>query len=486
MNAITPHRPVPPKKRPQRSDQEFLAPALEILETPASPVRLWLILIICAFVAAALIWTYVGHVDIIATAQGKIEPTGKVKVLQPLQTGKVAEILAQNGDHVTAGQVIVELDATDAKSQLNDLTQQLAALRGEVLRRRTAVDLVSALKNGAADFSVPMIDWTDDIPEVIRSRERGVLQKDLAQLDAQLASTDSQIAQKNIDAKSIAATIVAQESLDDTLRDRAAMRETLVSKEAGSKADWLDSLELLKTQQVTLTTDMSQQADDLADIEVLQREEAKTRGSFLSDYMQKLADAEKRADGIEQKVQQARSQLSQMTLRSPIDGVVQASSVTTVGQVVTTGQELMRIVPAASAIDVEAYLPNEDVGFVHLGQVAAVKVAAFPFTQYGTVTAKVIRIGRDAIPAADAQQALADPSRPPSANSTAGTADATNSLVFPITVQLDATSISVDGAAIDLTPGMGVTVEVNTGSRRILEYLFSPMVEVTQSAMRER
>ena len=68
MNAITPHRPLPPKKRPQRSDQEFLAPALEILETPASPVRLWLILIICAFVAAALIWTYVGHVDIIATA----------------------------------------------------------------------------------------------------------------------------------------------------------------------------------------------------------------------------------------------------------------------------------------------------------------------------------------------------------------------------------------------------------------------------------
>jgi hemolysin D len=459
---------------------------LEILETPPSPVRMALILMVCAFVTTALTWAYVGHVDVIATAQGKIEPTGKVKIVQPLQTGKVAQILARNGERVMAGQRIIELDATEAKSQLDALVQQLAGLRAEAARRKVAVALVSELKDIATDIPVPTIAWSEATSDVIRAREQGVLQKDLMQLQAELGSIESQIAQKTIDARSIAATISAQESLNQTLRDLATMQETLVSRQAASKAQWLAALQMLKTQEVTLTTDLSQQADYLADIDVLRGEEAKVRGVFQADYMQKVADAERQADDLEHKVLQAQSQLDQMTLRSPIDGIVQASSVTTVGQVVTTGQELMRIVPAASTIDVEAYLPNEDVGFVHLGQQADVKVTAFPFTRYGTIPARVIGIGKDAISAADARQAIADPSHAATSTSGNGIPDNTDSLVFPIMVQLDASSIKVDGAMVDLSAGMGVTVEINTGSRRILEYLFSPIVEVTATAMHER
>lgn len=313
-----------------------------------------------------------------------------------------------------------------------------------------------------------------------------MLLRDLAQLQAELASTESQIAQKTIDARSIATTISAQQSLVDTLSELASMRQSLVDKQAGSKADWLNAVELLKTQEVTLATDSSQQGDNLAAIDVLRREENKTLGGFLSDYAQKLADAEKQADDLGQKVRQAQSLLDQMTLASPIDGVVQASSLTTMGQVVSAGEEVMRIVPVASALDIEAYLPNEDSGFVHTGQTATIKVAAFPFTQYGTLSGKVIRIGKDAITASEAQQAIADPSHAASGAVSAGAADATQGLVFPIVVQLDSTSIEVDGNPVRLSPGMGVTVEVNTGSRRILEYLFSPMVEVVASAMHER
>jgi len=490
MNAITPNgkpMPVPPRRsRPRRSDQEFLAPHLEILETPPSPIRLVLIVTICLFFAIALIWAYVGRVDIIASAEGKIEPTGKVKVIQPQQTGRVAKILVENGDQVDAGQLLATLDPTDAQAQLDDLVGQLQAARGEVLRRRTAVGLIEALKPGDAVPAIPLIVWPSDIPQVIRDREQGVLEKDVGQLAAQLGSSESQIAQKNVDAQSYAKTIVAQQSLVGTLSDLSSMRETLVGKQAGSKADWLDALQTQKTQEVVLATDESQQADNLANIDVLRREEGKTLTAFLSDYMQKLADAEKNADDLAQKVTQARSQLDQMTLASPINGVVQASALTTIGQVVSTGQELMRIVPAASTIDIEGYLPNEDIGFVAVGQPAVVKVAAFPFTQYGTISGKVVKVGRDAITAADAQQALSDPSHAASNTAAAGTADQTDNLVFPITVQLDVAAIKVDGTDVPLMPGMGVTTEINTGSRRILEYLFSPLAEVTATALHER
>ncbi|TPN94155.1 HlyD family type I secretion periplasmic adaptor subunit [Mesorhizobium sp. B1-1-5] len=484
-NAPPPRLPLPPKPQ-KRSDHEFLAPALEILETPPSPVRMALILIVCALVTTALTWTYIGRLDIIATAQGKIEPTGKVKVVQPLQTGNVTQILARNGERVATGQVVVELDATEARSQLDALVQQLAALRAEVERRKSAVDLVAEHKDGTTAISVPVLTWTEAIPDVIRAREQGILQKDLERLQSELASIESQIAQKASHARSITETISAQESLNQTLRDLSSMQETLVSKQAASKAQWLDALQNLKTQQVTLTTELSERADDMSNIDVLRAEEVKARNAFQADYMQKLADAEKQADDLAHKVRQAQSQLDHMTLRSPIDGIVQGSSVTTVGQVVTTGQELMRIVPAASMIDVEAYLPNEDVGFVHIGQQADVKITAFPFTRYGTIPSKVIAVGKDAISADEARQKLADPSRVTTGTSGVSISDGAGNLVFPIAVQLDTSSIKVDGAVVDLTPGMSVTVEINTGSRRILEYLFSPLVETAETAMHER
>jgi hemolysin D len=382
--------------------------------------------------------------------------------------------------------MIVALDPTELDSELTDTTGQLEATKAEIARRIAAIGLVSALKPGTTDIAVPPIFWSPDIPERFRTREQRVLENDLLQLRAGLSSSVSQIAQKQADAISIAATIGAQQGLVDTLSDLASMRQTLVSKQAGSKADWLDALQTQKTQEVVLATDVEQQADNAASINILKQDEAKTIGDFLADYTQKLADAEKTADDLEQKVRQAQSQLDQMTLKSPIDGIVQASAVTTVGQVVTTGQELMRIVPAATSIDIQAYLPNDEIGFVAVGQTAAVKIAAFPYTQYGTIPGRVISVGRDAVTAADAEQALEDPTHVGAAANVAGTAAQTDNLVFPITIRLDRDFISVNGTTVPFSPGMGASVDIDTGNRRILEYLFSPVIDVTSSALHER
>ena len=130
----------PPRARlPFVADREFLPADLEILETPPSPVRLALILLICGFVVAALTWSWFGHIDIIAVAQGKVQPTGHVKVIEPLETAKVAAIKVENGQHVTAGQVLVELDQGDAMAEEADARLAHDGFRAEVLRRRAAV-----------------------------------------------------------------------------------------------------------------------------------------------------------------------------------------------------------------------------------------------------------------------------------------------------------------------------------------------------------
>ena len=145
----------------------------------------------------------------------------------------------------------------------------------------------------------------------------------------------------------------------------------------------------------------------------------------------------------------------------------------------------MRIVPDGTELEIEAYVENKDIGFVEAGQPAIVKIESFPFTRYGVFEAKVARVAHDAIPEPDAQTVEGNPAKT-TKSSYFGGAQRTQNLVFPVTLTLARKTMDIDGAHIPLRPGMAATVEVKTGKRRILEYVFSPLVETVSSAMKER
>ena len=165
--------------------------------------------------------------------------------------------------------------------------------------------------------------------------------------------------------------------------------------------------------------------------------------------------------------------------------MIQASTLTTVGQVVSSGEELMRVVPADAILEIECYLPNKDIGFVKEGQEAIIKIDSFPFTRYGTIKARVTRVARDAIPEPDAAQQEANPTKGVRSGGQAG-AQRTQNLVFPVTLQPESRTINIDGVLAPLGAGMAVTAEIRTGDRRILEYVFSPLTQIASEAMRER
>jgi hemolysin D len=245
-------------------------------------------------------------------------------------------------------------------------------------------------------------------------------------------------------------------------------------------------METMKYQQTVLQTQKGQRDDAIATLNVLTRERQKIIDAFIADNSQKLAEAQRQADDFEQKLAKARLKSGRMTLSSPIDGVVLGLSVTTVGQVIATGDEIMRIVPEDATLEIECYLANKDVGFVKPGQTAVVKIESFPFTRYGTLSAQVRRVAHDAIPEPDAQQAEGDPSKTNKQDKLFAGAQRTQNLVFSVTLTPNKTVMNVDGQTVPLTPGMAVSVEIATGNRRILEYLFSPLVEVGSEALKER
>jgi hemolysin D len=496
-------------------DREFLPAALEILETPPPPLPIALIGTICFVALAALVWSFVGRLDVHAVASGKVETAEYSKVVEPLEAGKVAAIHVQVGQSVKAGDLLVELDPTEANADTRSAGDALNAGLAEIDRRRYAIEAIRAraaeeMRRGSQrdvaggpdsaetvkgiDSAVeellgqsdPKIPWEQSLPDSFRLREEAVLRADLAQLSDSLKALDKQMAQKLATQKRLNMSIAFQHNLMDTLNQRVSTRQQAIDLNVGSKINLYDAKEQLERSQAQLASDEGQLIETDAALKELESEKAKTFSQFIADNENKLAEASRKADEARQALAKATARLAQTRLTAPIDGVVQQSAVTTVGQVVTTGQQLAVITPAGGMLQVEALVANLDIGFIKFGQEAVIKIDAFPFTRFGVLHGKVIKIASASVSEQAAKRTLADPTTANVAPTLATAPGQPESFVFPVTVALDETSINADGATIPLTPGMTATVEIKTDSRRVIDYLLSPLAQVASEAARER
>ncbi len=462
------------------SDREFLAPALEILETPPSPVHIAFLWIICAFVVAALAWAYFGRVDIVAAAQGKFQPTGRVKVVEPLETGRVEDIRVANGAMVKAGDVLVELDPSAAEADVQGARAELSSAGGNPAPQDRADRGALGYFRSAAEHRLAERRGVG----VARARGPGSRRRSWA------IGRDPSLVRRRAGAKDRRARQAHGDHRDPEEPRRDPRRAGQYAHEAGRREGRRQGGGHRRDRNAAISDYPGGEAGGRsaslsAGLEVIARDADKAVQAFVSDDAEKLDDAERRVEEVEQRLAKAQAELDRLTLKAPIAGRVQSSIITNVGQVVSSGQEIMRIVPEDSGLEIEAYVRNRDIGFVSIGQEAAVKVESFPYTRYGAIHAHVVRIARDAIPEPDAEAIEGDPARSSNASGFAG-GERTQNLVFPVVLKPDAATISVDGADQPLTSGMAVTVELKTGRRRMLEYLFSPLVEVASKAMRER
>lgn len=468
-------------QRTRRSEQEFLPAALSILETPPSPVHIIFIWLITSFVLLTLIWCYFGKIDVIAVAQGKIQPAGRVKTIQPVEGGRVISLPVKNGQRVKAGEILVELDPAEANADETASSSALYSFKAEKIRREAAIEIARH-----DDYKqTPKLTWDESIPKIIQQREERVLNGDIQQLVSTLEGLDAQIEQKLNEKLHSENTISSQEALIDTLQQRVAMRKGLLARGSTTKAAVIDALESLQTQQTSLELQKGKLAETVAALKILQKDRKKAIDAFLAENEQKLNEAERQIDDHSQRSVKAHEKRGHMTLASPIDGTVVGLSVTTKNQVVTVGEELMRIVPANSELEVESYAQNKDIAFIKVGQSAIVKLEAFPFTRFGTIEATVINVGHDAIPEPDAQSVESNPAKSNKSKYFGG-AQRTQNLVYPVLLKLSKTTMKVGDDDVPLSAGMAATVEVATGRRRIIDYIISPLVETTSQAMREQ
>lgn len=469
---------------PVVEDRTFLSSALEIVETPASPVRIAMMLSICLLTTTALAWSWFGEIDIHAAARGKVEPTGHSKVVQPLEAGIVAEVHVVDGQAVHAGDVLLVLDGREAAAELATATATQIAAEAEAVRRGAEIELVRARM--LEHLAMP--SWPAEVPLRTRGREEAVLREDLAELSATLVNLGAQEGEKQAAVKQLEMSMEAEQALLQREAERVGLRQTLASDGNGSKLTLLDAQQSLLETRTQLAGDIGRHGQAVAALASLETERRKTVETFLADDARKQSDAARLADEKREERARAQARLDRLTLRAPVDGIVQGLAVTNPGQVVTVSQEVMRLVPAGLPMEILAYITNDDIGFVAPGQRAVVKVDSFPFTRFGTIEAEVVEVAADAVTSEAAGQEQGDATKAGGRTTQGLTPQAQPmaDLVFAAQLRPLVQKLAVNGRDVSLLPGMTVSVEIKTGKRRVLEYLFSPIAEVASSAGTER
>ena len=449
---------------------EFLPAVLEIQETPPMPVAHWLLRTIMLFFAAAGAWAWIGMVDVVVTAAGRTVPAGRVKVIQPLETAVIRRILVAEGERAGRGQVLVELDPTQAAADLARLQGQALSLQVDRARLETLLEATRARSEAGPGGS----DRSRALDAALQSRLPGKLdpwQAELAQQrmsnewlahQAGLQALDREIAARRAERDSAWERILQIDATIPLIAERAASMERLLARQLAPRVQWLEleqqRIERVKERDIELRR---RAGLDAAVAGAEQQMSART-AAFTEKLSTELEETRGRLAAIGQEIRKAEERIARHTLTAPVSGTVQRLSVHTVGGIVTPAQELMHIVPEADRLEVEAWIMNRDIGYVREGQAAVVKFETFPFTKFGTIAGTLRGVARDAVP------------------------DDRLGPVYLARVRLSRQAMTVNGRPAPLTPGMAVTVELKLGSRRIIEFILSPFLRYRDESLRER
>lgn len=408
-------------------EAEFLPAALSLQERPISTTARWTARVLMTLVAAVLAWSILGKIDIVVNATGKVVASGRTKSIASVEVASVHALHVVEGQFVKAGEPLLELDtsATDAERE---------KASGDALQARLQAARSRALIQGIDTLSPPRLPALDQAPSEQWRAEQRHLEGQYKDFRSKLDRIDG-----DIQRFSQALVLATRQASDyrELSKEHDVSQHAYFDKER-ARIELQGQLVDARNQRSALIAQTKKEALD-----------ALTEGGRL--------ESDARQDAV-----RADSHSRLLKLTAPVDGTVQQLTVHTVGGVVPAAQPLMLIVPQQDSVEVEAFIENKDVGFVREGQDVQVKVDAFDYTRYGTLPGKVTHVSHDAIE------------------------DEKKGLIYSVKVLLGTSMLEVDHRPAALSPGMSVNVEIKTGTRRVIDYVLSPLMQEAHESLRER
>lgn len=367
-----------------------------------------------ASVLVFLIWAAFAWVDEIVRAEGSMISSSRPQIIQNLEGGILAELEVAEGDVVEKGAVLARLHGTQFQSSVDDLRDQISAF--EIRRLRLEAELA-----GQFDFTVP-IEWAGRTPGIVDS-ERALLQ-----------ARQSDFVSRSDGARRV---LVEAERERDLMND--LLERNIVSLIEATRARKAYADARIRFDEIVTQTELD-------------------RAQEYSDVLKELAT-------LRQNLKASTDQLNRTVLTSPMRGIVNNLSVTTIGGVVRPGEEILQIIPLDEELFVEARVAPEDIAGVRPGQEATIKLSAYDYTIYGSLKGKVTLISADTFKDERARDADGNPH-------------------YKVTLQVDSQNLTARQASLRIRPGMQALVELHTGEKTVLQYLLKPLYK-SKEAFRE-
>ena len=382
----------------------------------------YLVYLVLLVVAAGLVWASYFQLDEVTTANGKVIPASRGQVVQVLETGILDELNVSEGDVVKKGDVLLVLDDSRAGPVYRESFANWQSLTARATRLR------------AEAYGLPL-----DFPPSVREA------KNLVNIETQ--------------------AFKAREG---------ALNEQLVALRQSKQA---------LTREIELTAPLVKQGV-VSEVELLRLQRqasgldgqiAELRTRYLTAASDELVRVEAELSQVSEMLLGHRQALARTTVKSPTDGIVKDISVSTIGAIINSGQVIMEIVPTDDEMLVEAFMPPSEVAFVTVGSQAKVKLSAYDTRRYGDLEGEVILVSPDVL-IEDSKGGGGRPDASP-VNFEPG--------FYKILVRITNAGIERNGIKLIPRPGMTATVDILTGTKTVMEYIFRP-IESLQDALRER
>ncbi len=407
----------------------------------------WLIYSVAALSVGLFAWAAVATVDRVVRATGRIVPSGKPQLVQHLEGGIVSVVYAREGDVVRPGDNLVAVSDLAASSMLGEKQARLNGLLARTSR-------LEAEATGAGQFVPPALLT----PEV--TNEAAAFAARQSRLAQSLRVLEEQATQKRQEAAELEARKRGLAAELEVARQQLVLVQSMVVRQAGSQLEMLEArgrVERLTTQireaEATLPRLVSAAAE-------LRARQAESVAQSRSEARSQLSETRVELRRLQQDIKTEDDRVRRTVVTAPVGGTVNKVLANTVGGVVKPGETLVEITPSGGALLVEARASPADRGALQTGQPARVRVAAFDYTLYGTLEARITEISADSLQ------------------------DERGERFFRVALEVDPSSLAAFGQAV--TPGMTVLADVVTGRRTVLQYLLSPVRGLASTAFRDR
>lgn len=398
------------------------------------------------------VWAYFTELDNVTRGEGRVISAMQNQNVQAAEGGVILRRYVSEGSQVTQDDILFEIDPIDANSELNRFLQRRAALQIKEIRLRAEI----------SEESLQIPTELRAMSPAVAASEESLFRARLTELTGALAILEQRLVQREQDLLSAQSSIESLENTQQLISQEIDIMEPLVRQAIAPETRLLELRRELERARGSQSAARAQETSARAGIAEIESEIINRRDDYVLASMQELSTTVAELSEIEESLPSLQERVGRTVIRAPVTGIVNRLNFRTPGGYVNRGDIMVELVPTEDDLVIEARIRPADISNIRLDDLVRIRFSAYDSSRYGTVDGRVIRISPDAVQDRD-----------------------TGETNYLIDVAIEGSIVLEEGMSVTFLPGMTATVDVLSGKRTILEYVWQPVARVQELALRD-